>query len=155
MCVCVQDIDIAEQLVATGHAQWAKPHPPYPRTLRYHRDEPYPLLPLDNRISLSDESECTVSYVQSPDLLFLIPIGYELMLSQLCQRMNVECDQSDCSLSGGLSPGDFVAACIPLDNQWYRGHVISFNQSDCSALLRLIDYGVVVCLPLTQLKPLK
>lgn len=139
--------------MATGHAQWAKPHPPFPRTLRYHRDGPHPLLPYPNIISLNDQSDCSISYVQSPELLFLIPIGYKLKLSQLCVRMNVVCDQSDSSLSN-VKTGDFVAACIPLDDQWYRGHVISFNQSDCSALLRLIDYGVVVCLPLTQLKPL-
>ncbi|XP_064387727.1 tudor and KH domain-containing protein homolog isoform X2 [Halichondria panicea] len=146
-----KDVDIAESLVSTGHAQWAKPHPPYPRSLRYHRDEQHPLLPITNQVVLNDQSDCSVAYVESPDLLFVIPIGYELLLSQLCARMNAVYDQSDDSIST-LQRGDTVAA--HLNTQWYRGHVISFNQSDCSALIRLVDYGVVVCLPSSQLKPL-
>ncbi len=144
-------MNIAESLVSTGHAQWAKPHPPYPRSLRYHRDEEHPLLAITNQVALNDQSDYSVAYVQSPDLLFLIPIGYELLLSQLCVRMNAVYVQSDHSIST-LQRGDTVAA--QLNTQWYRGHVISFNQSDCSALIRLVDYGVVVCLPSNQLKPL-
>ena len=168
MCVCVcagsyhvapfsqQDIDIAEKLVSSGHAQWAKPNPPFPHSLRFNRDGQHLLPPIKNYVTLSNQSDCLayVSHVESPDLVFLIPVGYEILLTQLAEKLNAVCDQSDESLSS-VESGAWVAASIPLDNQWYRGHVISFNQSDSSVLVRLVDYGVVMCLPLAQLRPLR
>lgn len=148
----VQDIDVAEQLVATGHAQWVRSHPPYPYTLSSHGN--HPLLSVPNCVPLTDQSEVSVSFVQSPDLLFVIPTGYELLLSQLCERMNTLFDQSNESLSS-IKIGDMVAANTPLNKQWYRGHVISFNKSDLSAVVRLVDYGVLFHLPLSQLRPLR
>lgn len=151
-----QDIDIAEKLVSSGHTQWAKPHPPFPRSLRYRRDGQHQLLPIRSHVTFPDQSDCSVyvTHVQSPDLVFVVAVGYELLLTQLCEKLNTAYDQSDESLLS-VDRGQWVAASFPLDKQWYRGHVISFNQSDTSVLVRLVDYGVVVCLPLTQLRPLK
>jgi len=146
-------VNIAEALVATGHAVYVR-ETPLPHSLRYQVHSDTPLLPHSNHVTLPDQSECSITYAQSPDLLFVRPIGYDILLSQLCLRMNSEYKDS-CDGMKGVGPGDLCALSLPLDTQWYRGQVISYNQSDCSVLARLIDYGIVMCVPETQIRPLK
>ncbi len=145
-------MNVADNLVGTGFAVYTR-ETPHPHSLRYQVHSDTVLLPYPDHVTLTNQSECSIVYAQSPDLLFLRPIGYDILLNQLCARMNFEYKDNNEKLDN-IKNGDFVALCLPLDSQWYRGHVISFNQSDSSALVRLLDYGIVVCVQDNQLKPL-
>ena len=70
----LKDIDIAERLVNSGHAHWADPHPPYPHSLRYHRDGNNAFLAPSGHVTFPNTSESFpvyVSSVQTPNLVFV------------------------------------------------------------------------------------
>ena len=113
--------------------------------------EPLIKAPFTLTLSIPEQFEATVVYVESPSLLYLQRVDIQPELEKLSSEIEQYClSFAEKQYQEIFHKGDFVLAQFSANNAWYRAKVMAVCE-DGTAQVLFIDYGNTELIPPEQM----